>query len=131
MTTEPDHAANPIDVSVGQRIRARRKWMGLSQSALGEHLEVSFQQIQKYERGANRVSASMLVRIAERLETTVGALVGEDGAPRAVQDELSAFLHSGPGLRLAEAAKDLPPAALSTVIKVARQIGEAYAEARA
>ncbi len=69
---------NPIDAAVGHRIRVRRKWLGVSQSALAEHLGVSFQQVQKYERGANRTSASMLVRIAEKLKTTVGELVGED-----------------------------------------------------
>lgn len=68
---------DPIDVAVGHRIRVRRKWLGVSQSALADHLGVSFQQVQKYERGANRVSASMLVRIAQKLDTTVGELVGE------------------------------------------------------
>jgi transcriptional regulator with XRE-family HTH domain len=68
---------DPIDVEVGLRIRIRRKWMNLSQSALAEHLGLTFQQVQKYERGTNRVSASMLVRIAQKLDTTVGALVGE------------------------------------------------------
>jgi transcriptional regulator with XRE-family HTH domain len=61
----------------------RRKWLGVSQSTLADHLGVSFQQVQKYERGANRVSASMLVRIAQKLETTVGELVGEAAEPQA------------------------------------------------
>ena len=52
---------------------------------LADHLGVSFQQVQKYERGANRVSASMLVRIAQKLDTTVGELVGETSTP--VSDE--------------------------------------------
>lgn len=69
--------ADPIDVAVGLRIRTRRKQVGLSQAALAEHLGVSFQQVQKYERGANRVSASMLVRTAEKLGCTAGALLGE------------------------------------------------------
>lgn len=75
---EPD----PIDVGVGRRIRIRRLTQRVSQSQLGEYLQVSFQQIQKYERGANRVSASMLVRIAECLETTVAELVGETPSDR-------------------------------------------------
>jgi transcriptional regulator with XRE-family HTH domain len=53
----------------------------LSQSALAQGLGITFQQVQKYERGYNRVSASILVKIAARLATTVAALVGEDGAP--------------------------------------------------
>jgi transcriptional regulator with XRE-family HTH domain len=64
---------DPIDVEVGARIRVRRKYLSLSQSALAEALGLTFQQVQKYERGANRVSASMLVKIATRLDTTVGA----------------------------------------------------------
>lgn len=71
---------DPIDVAVGARVRLRRKTLGLSQSALADHLGLTFQQIQKYERGTNRISASMLVRAAEKLETSVSALVGEDAA---------------------------------------------------
>ena len=52
----------------------------MTQKALGDACGVSFQQIQKYERGSNRVSASMLVKIAAILETSVAALVGEDGS---------------------------------------------------
>ena len=55
-----DAGPDPIDVAVGHRIRVRRKWLGISQSTLADHLGVSFQQVQKYERGANRTSASML-----------------------------------------------------------------------
>ena len=125
-----DQNPDPIDVEVGRRIRARRKAMGLSMQTLGDHIGVSYQQCEKYEKGANRVSASMLVRIAQRLETTVGALVGEDGAPAPVQDDLSAFVHSGPGLRLAAAAKDLPPHVLSAVIGLAKDLGAAKLGAR-
>src|ERR1044072_3764788 len=78
-----DQGPDPIDVAVGHRIRVRRKWLGISQSTLADHLGVSFQQVQKYERGANRVSASMLVRIAQKLDTTVAELVGETAEPRA------------------------------------------------
>ena len=70
---------DPIDVAVGARVRIRRRWLGLSQTQLANALGITFQQVQKYERGANRVSASMLVKIATKLETTVAALVGEDG----------------------------------------------------
>lgn len=125
-----DQNPDPIDVEVGRRIRARRKAMGLSMQTLGDHIGVSYQQCEKYEKGANRVSASMLVRIAQRLETTVGALVGEDEAAKAPPDALSAFVHSGPGLRLATAAKDLPPHVLSAVIGLAKDLGAAKLGAR-
>jgi transcriptional regulator with XRE-family HTH domain len=71
---------DPIDVAVGARIRIRRRWLGFSQTQLANALGITFQQVQKYERGSNRVSASMLVKIAAKLETTVAALVGEDGS---------------------------------------------------
>lgn len=74
-----DKTPDPLDVAVGARIRIRRRWLGQSQTQLATALGITFQQVQKYERGANRVSASMLVRCASKLETSVAALVGEDG----------------------------------------------------
>ena len=59
-TGKKDNSADPIDVHVGSRIRLRRQLLGLSQEKLGESLGLTFQQVQKYERGANRVSASRL-----------------------------------------------------------------------
>jgi len=63
---------NPIDLHVGARIRMRRKILGVSQERLAEDLGLTFQQIQKYERGANRVSASKLYEIAKSLQSSVG-----------------------------------------------------------
>lgn len=60
-----------IDQYVGQRIRLQREALGLSQQQLGEQLGITFQQIQKYERGANRVSASKLYAISSLLEVSV------------------------------------------------------------
>ena len=59
---------DPIDLEVGRRLRAFRTAKGISQQALAEGVGITFQQIQKYERGYNRVSASMLYRLAARLE---------------------------------------------------------------
>lgn len=70
---------DPIDVEVGGRIRARRIALGVSQTALAKALGLTFQQVQKYEKGANRVSASTLVRVARELGVTVAFLVGEEG----------------------------------------------------
>jgi len=72
-----DTTADPVDVAVGSRIRMLRKIQGVSQQALAEEAGVTFQQIQKYERGANRVSASMLARIAGALKTPVAEMFGE------------------------------------------------------
>ncbi|WP_375628897.1 MULTISPECIES: helix-turn-helix domain-containing protein [unclassified Bartonella] len=60
-----------IDILIGKRIRHRRISIGLSQKALGSHLGVSFQQIQKYEKGLNRVSVGCLLEIAQKLEVPV------------------------------------------------------------
>jgi transcriptional regulator with XRE-family HTH domain len=59
--------ANPVDVHVGRRIRTRRIWLAMSQAALGEAIGVTFQQIQKYEKGSNRVGASRLQQLATAL----------------------------------------------------------------
>lgn len=60
---------NPIDRHVGARVRMRRMLIGMSQEKLGEALGLTFQQIQKYEKGANRISASRLQQISEALKT--------------------------------------------------------------
>jgi transcriptional regulator with XRE-family HTH domain len=65
------HGPHPIDVHVGGRIRHRRAMLGLNQSELARQVGVTFQSIQKYERGANRVSASRLQEIANVLQVPV------------------------------------------------------------
>jgi transcriptional regulator with XRE-family HTH domain len=75
MAARPD----PIDVEVGARIRARRVFLGMSQTKLAVALGLTFQQVQKYERGDNRVSASTLVRVGKALDISVASLVGESG----------------------------------------------------
>lgn len=62
---------NPIDVHVGQRLRLRRTLLGLSQEKLGEAVGITFQQLQKYERGANRISASRLFNLSQVLGVQV------------------------------------------------------------
>jgi transcriptional regulator with XRE-family HTH domain len=96
-----ENQPDPIDIAVGARIRMRRRHVGVSQQALADELGVSFQQVQKYERGANRVSASVLVKIARRLDCTVAALVGEES--RAVDDALAPTLAAPGALVLLEA----------------------------
>ena len=63
---------NPIDIHVGRRVRLRRKERGISQERLAEGLCLTFQQVQKYERGANRVSASKLYEMARVLRVSIG-----------------------------------------------------------
>lgn len=76
-TGEPD----PVDMHVGSRLRLRRTLMGLSQTELARSVNLTFQQVQKYESGANRVSASRLFHIAEALDVPVSFFF--DDAPRA------------------------------------------------
>lgn len=71
---------DPIDIEVGLRIRRLRTASKISQEVLGAAIGVTFQQIQKYERGTNRVSASMMVRIARRLGVAASDLLPDDGA---------------------------------------------------
>lgn len=71
--------SNIVDVYVGARLRMRRTMLGMSQSRLGELLGVTFQQIQKYEKGSNRISASRLQHTARVLEVSPGYFF--EGAP--------------------------------------------------
>jgi transcriptional regulator with XRE-family HTH domain len=74
-------APNPIDQQVGARLRMQRMLVGMSQEKLGEALGVTFQQIQKYEKGSNRVSASTLKQIARVLNVQPSFFL-EDAGPR-------------------------------------------------
>ncbi|MDA0990485.1 MAG: helix-turn-helix transcriptional regulator [Verrucomicrobia bacterium] len=69
--TQLKDGPHPVDVHVGQRLRMRRTLVGLSQEKLGEALALTFQQVQKYERGKNRVSASRLFELSKILDVPV------------------------------------------------------------
>ena len=71
------HLPHPLDVALGQRIRTRRRSLGMSQEKLAAALGLTFQQVQKYERGVNRVSFSKLVLICRALNCRVSDIVGE------------------------------------------------------
>ena len=100
-------APHPVDRHVGLRIRMRRKELGVSQEKLAEALGLTFQQVQKYERAANRVSASKLYEIARALDTGVGYFYEGLGAlpdldlPTAPNLEAHAFLLTPEGAELA------------------------------
>jgi transcriptional regulator with XRE-family HTH domain len=70
--------AMALDVQIGKRIRIRRMQLGMSQTDLAERIGVAFQQVQKYENGTNRVSASRLPNIAGALDVHVGYFYGHD-----------------------------------------------------
>jgi transcriptional regulator with XRE-family HTH domain len=88
---------DPLDQLIGRNIRLYRIERGLSQTALGESIGVSFQQIQKYEKAANRVPGSRLIQIARALDVPVAALWGDDA--EATQTELAPQLAGVPESR--------------------------------
>lgn len=108
--TENKKKPNPIDIHVGSRIRLRRNMLTMSQEKLGENLGITFQQIQKYEKGTNRVGASRLQAIssilsvpvsfffedAPGMETGRGKGLAEDNSAAYVVD----FLNSAEGIQL-------------------------------
>ena len=74
---------NPIDVQVGSRVRLRRNMLGLSQEKLGEAIGLTFQQVQKYERGANRIGASRLHELSRVLDVPVSFFFDDTDPVRA------------------------------------------------
>ena len=100
---------NPIDIHVGSRIRLRRTMLGMSQEKLGESLGITFQQIQKYEKGTNRVGASRLQNISSILNVPVSFFFedapGDQSNPSGMAEASSSnyvvdFLSSSEGLQL-------------------------------
>jgi transcriptional regulator with XRE-family HTH domain len=105
-------APNPVDRYVGSRVRMRRIMLGMSQEKLGEALGLTFQQIQKYEKGTNRVGASRIQQISEILQVPVSFLFegGPSGIVRADNSAeevspayISDFLATSEGLALTRA----------------------------
>ena len=100
---------NPIDVHVGGRVRTRRLALGMSQEKLGTALGLTFQQVQKYEKGTNRVGASRLQHLARILQVSIGHFF--EGAPGQLKAKgnapssafVSDFVTSTEGLTLAKA----------------------------
>ena len=106
---------NPIDVHVGSRVRFRRMLLGMSQEKLGEKLGLTFQQIQKYEKGINRIGASRLFDLAQVLGVSVqffyeeaptgqvARFVADGFAERPAESSIVEFLRSRDGLELNKA----------------------------
>ena len=133
--SEAARSPNPVDVHVGGRVRMRRRVLGVSQERLAEALGLTFQQVQKYERGANRVSASKLYEIARFLSAPISYFfeglsdptlasaggVAEDGAEQFVHD----FLMTPEGLELAAIfPKITKPRVRRRVLELVRALAE-------
>jgi transcriptional regulator with XRE-family HTH domain len=105
-------APNPIDKHVGSRVRMRRMMLGMSQEKLGDALGLTFQQVQKYEKGTNRIGASRLQQISHILQVPVSFFFDGaptlSGRPSAVEEApspayVSDFLATSDGLALTKA----------------------------
>ena len=127
--------ANPMDVHVGSRVRLRRMLLGMSQEKLGEHLGLTFQQVQKYEKGVNRIGASRLFDLARVLGVPIQFFYDE--APSGVRAAAAApgfaeqpgesyvveFLGSREGLELNKAfARITDPKVRRSIVDMVRAL---------
>ncbi|MEZ2223452.1 helix-turn-helix domain-containing protein [Rhizobium sp. RCC_161_2] len=129
---------HPVDIYVGQQIQLARKKRGMPQKSVAKCLGLTFQQVQKYEYGANRVSASMLFGIAMALETPVayffeGLADTDEGEPVSEEERkmIAAFLNTVEGRRLAKAfvsARLRIRQAVAALLEAEVRLGQAASE---
>jgi transcriptional regulator with XRE-family HTH domain len=113
------------DVAVGQRVRALRLERSLSQTALGDRLGVTFQQVQKYEKGVNRIGASRLQAIAGVFNVPISALFAETPIKGEQSDSLFELVDSAGALRLLRAYQQLPNYGLkNALVQLALEMAE-------
>jgi len=101
----PKKQANPIDIQVGNRVRIRRMLIGMSQERLGDLLGLTFQQVQKYEKGVNRIGAGRLFEVSRILNVPIdffyeGVNAAQPGAGEPEGAPVMEFVSSGEGLQL-------------------------------
>jgi len=123
-------SSTPIDKHVGARVRMRRMMMKMSQTALGDALGVTFQQVQKYEKGTNRIGAGRLQQIAGLLQVPIEFFF--EGAPAPIQsgrsreatpDYVSEFLATRDGLALTKAFVHIKrPAIRHRLVQLAQEL---------
>ena len=119
---------DPIDIAVGARIRIRRRQLGLSQSALADAIGLTFQQVQKYERGANRISASKLVHAAKALKVPVQYFFPSEGD--GVTNRTYALIAFPSSLEMLQAFAAIPEgAAKTTLLALTHAMADGQSEA--
>jgi transcriptional regulator with XRE-family HTH domain len=129
-------APNPIDKHVGSRVRMRRMMLGMSQEKLGEALGLTFQQVQKYEKGTNRVGASRIQQISDILQVPVsflfeGSPTGTSKAENLSEAYVFDFLASSQGLALTRAFTRITDAKLRRrIVDMVEQIASRDAPGR-
>jgi transcriptional regulator with XRE-family HTH domain len=116
--------ALPVDVHVGSRVRMRRMMLKMSQSELGDALKLTFQQIQKYEKGSNRIGSSRLQQIADKLKVPVafffqGLAQSSVPAEAAEISLINEFLSTREGVQLAQCIVRMPPAIRRRFVELA------------
>ena len=124
-------APDPMDIALGAAVRIRRRTMGISQEALAEQCGVSFQQIQKYENGANRISFSRLVQIARALKCRVIDLMDVlDGPDRESTGDLDLLtrMRTPGALELLAAYELMAPEARTSLVGLLRALVAGAAE---
>jgi transcriptional regulator with XRE-family HTH domain len=126
---------NPVDTHVGSRVRLRRMLLGMSQERLGESMGLTFQQVQKYEKGVNRIGASRLFQISKILDVPIqfffeeAPYIGDGGAARGMAEPDSEafileFLNSREGLELNRAFVKIGDAKVrKSVVDLVRALG--------
>ena len=105
-----EHCPDPVDIHVGARVRMRRLMLGLSQDKLAETIGLTFQQIQKYEKGANRIGASRLFQLANALDVPVQFFyedLQKEGGDSTSSHELLTLLATPDGMRLCRYFADI------------------------
>jgi transcriptional regulator with XRE-family HTH domain len=128
----PKKQANPIDAQVGNRVRLRRMLIGMSQERLGELLGLTFQQVQKYEKGVNRIGAGRLFEVARILGVPidyfyegVSPQLGGGFAENEASPPVMEFVSSGEGLQLSLAfMKIKDPKLRKRVLELVKQMAE-------
>jgi len=133
MAKKSPRSANPVDQHVGSRLRLRRQVLGMSQEKLGEALGVTFQQVQKYERGTNRVGASRLWDLARSLNVPVNFFYeGLDGgliegmAENSQEPIVYDFIRSPEGVALAIAVSEISDRSVRRqIVDLAKSIAKA------
>jgi transcriptional regulator with XRE-family HTH domain len=132
MTPSPKKP-DPIDVHVGMRIRLMRTAQRMSQEKLAEHCGITFQQVQKYEKGTNRIGSSRLVQISKALGQPVSAFFEGlgDAEDAAAPDPAATLFSTAEGVRLARAFAALPTSARlrADLIRHVETIAGAFAAA--
>ncbi|WP_309645108.1 helix-turn-helix transcriptional regulator [Phenylobacterium sp.] len=128
MTVEHSNKTpDPMDVALGAAVRIRRRTIGMSQEALAEQCGVSFQQIQKYENGANRISFSRLVQIARALRCRVVDLMDvldTSGVEIGGDIDLLSRIRTPGALELLTAFERLPQEARASLVNLLRTLTE-------